>query len=143
VRELQASAQRQRLEMDTEIKRLTFQLQESTLLRSRDHEEARQRRTVEAREAEQAAQRSKRSAAEQDAVRTKMMQADEELRAAAQVESLLLTRTSQIVAELHDWVRPVKNQKSSEQRAPNLTQSLSLCRYNALRSQQLAVTSDF
>ena len=52
-----------------------------------------------------------------------MMQADEELRAAAQVESLLLTRTSQIVAELHDWVR--------------------LCAvFNAHHCQQPTVTSD-
>lgn len=104
LQELQATAQRERVEMEAEIKRLTFALQESTMLRNRDHEDARQRKMAEQRDIEQAQQRSQRSAAEQEAVRTKMLNVDEELRAAVQVESLLITRTAQIVSELQEWV---------------------------------------
>ena len=56
LQELQATAQRERVEMDSEIKRLTFALQESTMLRNRDHEEARQRKIAEQHDSEQAMQ---------------------------------------------------------------------------------------
>ena len=103
IQEIQSTAQRERVDLETEIKRLTFSLHENMLVRSREQEEEHRRFEFQKREREAAEQRNKSGMDAGQVVHSKMVQAHEALRGAVQIESLLISRTTQLVNELSDW----------------------------------------